>query len=111
MIFVCDLSDLDRDDAIRVVEHGRDILRRMPRKSVLAVARLENVKHDGDLEMHLRELIQQSDPQVLKGAVTSVTDRRLRADMETLMGSLGKDKETFARYEDAVSWLLASEAA
>ena len=111
MVFVCDLSGLERDDAIRVVEHGRDILRRMPRKSVLAVARLEDVKHDAELEMHLRELIAQSDPQVLKGAVSSVTDRRLRADMEDLMQSLGKDKETFARYEDAVSWLLASEAA
>jgi hypothetical protein len=111
MIFVCDLTDLDKEDAIRVVRHGEDILRRMPKKSVLAVARLANVKYDDELEAHIRHLIQQTDPYVVKGAVTGVTDRRLRVDMEVLMDSLGKDKETFASYEDAVCWLLDSEAA
>ena len=107
MIFVCDLSGLEVDDALKVLKRAEDIIKRMPKRSVLAVARLTNVKYNEEIEVYIRHLIEQSDPHVLKGAVTGVTDKRLRVEIDDLMASLGKNKETFDTYEDAVSWLLA----
>lgn len=111
MIFVCDLSDLDADDAIRVIEYSKGIIKRMPKKSVLAVAHLPNVKYDNALEAELRQVIDQSDPHVLRGAVSGMTDRRLRTELGAFLDSLGENNEAFVRYEDAMTWLMQSEAA
>lgn len=110
MIFVCDLSNLDTEDAIRVVKYAEDIIKRMPKKTVHAVAHLTNVKYNEKLESNIKHVIKHTDPHVLKGAVAGITDQRLKADMHDLMSSLGRNKETFVHYEDAIYW-LASDAA
>lgn len=111
MIFVCDLSDLDTEDACQVIRHGEDIIKRMPKRTVLAVARLANVKHDALVEGYLKRLIAQCDPHVLRGAISGITDQRLKAGLEKFILLMGeKHVESFNSYDDAVSWLVKKAA-
>lgn len=111
MIFVCDLSGLGTADAHQVIMHGEDIIKRMPRHTVLAVAQLADVKHDEQLEGYLKQLIGQCDHHVLRGAVSGVTDAQLKTRLERFVTSIGHHVGSFDSYDDALSWLVSSEAA
>ena len=111
MVLVIDLSQLESEDARKVVERGEDIIRRMPKKSVLTLANLANSRQSSDLERYTRQLLEHSEPHVLKVAVTGTADKRLHAYWDRLSSSGHSNFECFKSYEDALGWLVNSEAA
>jgi hypothetical protein len=111
MVFVLDLADLDADDVDRVIRRGEDVIRRMPKKSVLALTNLSNNGTTDKLKEYAKQFLEQSKPQVLKGAFSGISDGRLKADWDDLLSSVGNDLETFASFDDALSWLIESDAA
>src|SRR5574340_1041824 len=87
MVFVCDVSDIEPDDALRVIQYTEDVIERMPKKSVLAMACLVNVNYSKEMEAHIRHLLDPCAPHVLRGAYYSISDRELKDEIECLLPS------------------------
>ncbi len=110
MVFVCNVSDLEPDDALRVIRYTEDVIKRMPKKSVLAMACLVNVKYSKEMEGHIQHLLDQCAPHVLRGAYCGISDRELKDEIECLLRPSGSNRKTFGGREEALSWLVASDA-
>ncbi|HEX8960156.1 MAG TPA: hypothetical protein VF775_01130 [Geobacteraceae bacterium] len=108
MVFVCNVSDLEPDDALQVIQYTEDIIKRMPKKSVLALAYLVNVKHNQEMEANIQYLLDKCAPHVSKGAYCGMNDRELQDEIERLLPSSGSNRKTFGSREEALSWLVAS---
>ena len=111
MVFVIDLSQLESEDAHKVIERGEDIIRRMPKNSVLTLANLENTRQDAELEKRTMELLKHSKPHVLKAAVAGIAGKSLQAYRNQLSSAESASFESFRNFEDALGWLVQFEAA
>jgi hypothetical protein len=111
MVLVIDLSQLDSEDARKVATRGEDIIKRMPKKSVLTLANFANTSPSDELEECAKQLLEHSKPHVLKGAVTGFAGRQLQAYWDKLSSSAENNFESFESYEDALHWLVDSKAA
>ena len=111
MVLVIDLSELESEDAHKVIKRGEDIIRRMPKNSVLTLANLENTRQDDELEKRTMELLKHNKPHVLKAAVAGIAGKSFQAYRNQLSCAENASVESFRNIEDALGWLVHPEAA
>ncbi len=107
MVFVCDVSGLNPEDAMKVIKHTEDVVRRMPTKSVLALAYLDNVEGSKEMGECIKYLHDKCTPHVLKGAYCDITDKILKGEIEHLLPTSGSKRKSFGSREEALSWLVS----
>ncbi|HEY6007626.1 MAG TPA: hypothetical protein VIU40_04825 [Geobacteraceae bacterium] len=111
MVFVFDLSSLDPDDVHAVMMRGEDVIRRMPQKSVLTLANIRDNERYDILREYTKHFVENYGSQVAKMAVSGIADNRVREEWSDMLSSLVEDLELFDNVDDAVSWLIDSQAA
>jgi hypothetical protein len=72
MLLYFNFSGMDIDDARQVCDYAKGLITRMPKKSVLTLVNVTDVKYDDAFRELSNELAQYNKPYVLAGAVIGV---------------------------------------
>ena len=109
MLLYFDLSGLDLEDARQVCDYVKGMIARMPKKSVLTLVNVTDVKFDAAFKELSGDLAQHNKPYVLAGAVLGVEGWRKLVFWATakLTGRDNLKLFDLADLEAAKDWLVS----
>ena len=107
MILAFDFSGLSIADACQVCTYVKGIINRMPKRSVLTLVDVTNVKYDEAFKELSGDLAEHNKPYVLAGAVVGVEGWR-KLFFRTATKLTGRDNlKLFDNADKAKDWLVA----
>ncbi len=107
MLLTFDFSGLSYEDARQVCDYVKGLISKMPKKSVLTLVNVTDVKYDEAFRALSNELAEHNKPYVLAGAVMGVEGWRKLLFLATTKLTGRDNLRLFADPDSAKDWLVS----
>lgn len=105
-IMSIDFSKLEAEDACKVLDYSKELIQRMPEKSLYTLTNVTDANFDLKLIDSLKKFSNANKPYVIAGAVIGAEGIKRTVFNSVIIFSGRSDLKSFTDKDEALSWLI-----